>query len=139
MLPIPKILIHFRICRIRESLLRVGAFSNAQQPGEGWLPGDRLRQGPLGLLLMRLGEGIGKGLINQTGRLLGTRKRESGWRTWCGVACDDFLLACDRIDECEPREHTTVVVLPPGPGVESGGWSGSGTDSTERLCDVTVM
>ncbi|KAK8491950.1 hypothetical protein V6N13_034960 [Hibiscus sabdariffa] len=71
---------HFRICRIRESLLRVGAFSNAQQPGEGWLPGDRLRQGPLGLLLMRLGEGIGKGLINQAGGLLGTRKRESGWR-----------------------------------------------------------
>lgn len=96
MLPIPRILIlvhtvvqllsssdffsHFRICRIRESLLRVGAFSNAQQPGEGWLPGDRLRQGPLGLLLMRLGEGIGKGLINQAGGLLGTRKRESGWR-----------------------------------------------------------
>lgn len=51
----------------------------AQQPGEGWLSGDRLRQGPLGLLLMRLGDGIGKGLINRAGGLLGTRKRESRW------------------------------------------------------------
>lgn len=41
----------------------------AQQPGEGWLSGDRLRQGPLGLLLMRLGDGIGKGLINRAGGL----------------------------------------------------------------------
>ncbi|KAK8628642.1 hypothetical protein V6N13_009228 [Hibiscus sabdariffa] len=70
----------FRICQIRESLLHVGAFSNAQQPGECWLPGDRLRQGLLGLLLMRLDEGIGKGLINLEGGLFGTRKRESGWR-----------------------------------------------------------
>jgi hypothetical protein len=31
-----------------------------KQPGEGWLSGDRLRQGLLGLVLMRLGEGIGK-------------------------------------------------------------------------------
>lgn len=49
-------------------------------PREGWLSGDRLRQGLLGLLLMRLGEGIGKGLLNRAGRLLGTRKRGSGWR-----------------------------------------------------------
>lgn len=49
-------------------------------PGEGRLSGDRLRQGLLGLLLMRLGEGIGKGLINRAIGLLGTRKRGSGWR-----------------------------------------------------------
>ena len=42
--------------------------------------GGRLRRGLLGLVLMRLGEGIGKGLINRTGGLLGTRKRGSGRR-----------------------------------------------------------
>ncbi|KAL6515405.1 NADH:ubiquinone oxidoreductase subunit 3 [Orobanche minor] len=36
-----------------------------RQPGESWLSEDRLRQGLLDLLLMRLGEGIGKGLINR--------------------------------------------------------------------------
>jgi len=42
---------------MKESLLRGGAFSNASSlVSEGWLYGDRLRQGPLGLLLMKLGE-----------------------------------------------------------------------------------
>lgn len=56
------------------------SIQQCQQPGEGWLSGDILRQGLLGLLLMRLGKGIGNGLINRAGGLLGTRKRGSGWR-----------------------------------------------------------
>lgn len=43
------------------------SIQQCQQPGEGWLSGDILRQGLLGLLLMRLGKGIGNGLINRAG------------------------------------------------------------------------
>lgn len=47
------------------------SISQCQQPGEGWLSGDRLRQGLLGLLLMRLGEGIRKGAHKPGGRAFG--------------------------------------------------------------------
>jgi len=72
MLPIPRILIlvhtvaqllsssdflsHFRICRIRESLLRVGAFSNASSlVRAGLAVWGQVKAGPAGLASHEIG------------------------------------------------------------------------------------